>query len=128
MEHYSVMLEEAIELLNVKGDGIYVDGTLGRGGHSSAILKQLTTGHLYCFDLDQQALDESEERLREIGSSFTLLKANYADMQEVLGEDRGITKRVWRHSPMKPDDSLHSMIFGWFACRVLSGRMDFALL
>ena len=48
--------------------------------------------------------------------------------QEVLGEDRGISKRVWRHSPRKPDDSLHSMVFGWFACRVLSGRMDFAVL
>ena len=50
------------------------------------------------------------------------------ERQEVLGEERGISKRVWRHAPTKPDDSLHSMIFGWFACRVLSGRMDFALL
>ena len=50
------------------------------------------------------------------------------ERQEVLGEERGISKRVWRHSPRKPDDSLHSMVFGWFACRVLSGRMDFAVL
>ncbi len=48
--------------------------------------------------------------------------------QEVIGEERGISKRVWRHAPRKPDDSLHSMVFGWFAARVLSGRMDFAVL
>lgn len=48
--------------------------------------------------------------------------------QEVIGEDRGITKRVWRHDPRKPDDSLHSMVFGWLASRVLSGRMDFAVM
>lgn len=45
--------------------------------------------------------------------------------QEVIGEDRGVSKRVWRHGPANPDDSLHSMVFGWFGCRVLSGRMGF---
>lgn len=48
--------------------------------------------------------------------------------QEVIGEDRGISRRVWRHAPRKPDDSLHAMVFGWFASRVLSGRLDFAVL
>ena len=55
MEHYSVMLAKSIELLDIKPDGIYVDGTLGRGGHSSEILKRLTGGHLYSFDIDEQA-------------------------------------------------------------------------
>ena len=89
MEHYSVMLREAVEALKVKPDGIYVDGTLGRGGHSSAILSQLETGHLYSFDIDQQAIDESEERLKAISSNFTLIKANYADMAEEL-RSRGV--------------------------------------
>lgn len=48
--------------------------------------------------------------------------------QEVIGEDRGVSKRVWRHGPRNPDDSLHSMVFGWFACRVLSGRMEFSVV
>lgn len=48
--------------------------------------------------------------------------------QEVLNEESGKTRRVWRHSPKCPDDSLHSMLFGWFACRVLSGRMEFSVV
>ena len=59
MEHQSVMLNECIEMLNIKSDGIYVDGTLGRAGHSSEILKRLDKGHLYCFDIDQEAIDVS---------------------------------------------------------------------
>ena len=51
--HKSVLLQETIEGLHIKEDGIYVDCTLGGGGHSSEILKRLTTGHLYCFDQDQ---------------------------------------------------------------------------
>lgn len=52
MEHISVLLQESIDMLDVKQDGIYVDCTLGRAGHSSEILKRLDQGHLYAFDLD----------------------------------------------------------------------------
>ena len=89
MEHESVLLQKTIDLLAVKADGIYVDGTLGRAGHSSEILKQLTTGHLYCFDIDQQAIDESQKKLSEISDNFTLIKANFADMKTELN-NRGI--------------------------------------
>ena len=51
-EHYSVMLKETIELLNINPKGVYVDGTLGRGGHSKSILNKLTTGSMICFDKD----------------------------------------------------------------------------
>ena len=64
--HVPVLLQECIEGLNIKSDGIYVDCTLGRGGHSSEILKRLSKGHLYCFDQDQQAIDESKDRLKLI--------------------------------------------------------------
>lgn len=84
MEHRSVMLETTVSMLNIRPDGIYVDGTLGRGGHSSEILKKLTTGHLYSFDIDQQAIDESRSRLEQINHNFTLIKANFADMQQEL--------------------------------------------
>ena len=86
MEHVSVMLETTVSMLNIKPDGIYVDGTLGRGGHSSEILKRLTTGHLYSFDIDQQAIEESRSRLEKINHNFTLIKANFADMQKELNE------------------------------------------
>ena len=64
-KHVSVLLNEAIDMLNVKKDGVYVDGTLGRGGHSREILKRLGDGKLYCFDLDKEAIEESKENLKE---------------------------------------------------------------
>ena len=85
-KHIPVLLEETIDGLNVKKDGIYVDGTLGRGGHSSEVLKRLTTGHLYCFDQDKQAIIESEPRLKEISSSYTLINTNFKNMKEELNK------------------------------------------
>ena len=86
----SVMLEESIDLLDIRPDGIYVDGTLGRGGHSSRILEKLDTGHLYAFDLDQQAIDESRPRLEAISDRFTLIHAPFETMKEELAK-RDIT-------------------------------------
>ncbi len=86
MEHVSVLLEECIENLNIKEDGIYVDGTLGRAGHSSRILEKLTTGHLYSFDIDQQAIEQSDEKLKKISNNYTIIKANFAEMKEKLAE------------------------------------------
>ena len=63
MEHISVLLKETIDMLNVKEDGIYVDCTLGRGGHSSEILKRRSPGPLYCFDIDQKTVEERTPRL-----------------------------------------------------------------
>lgn len=86
MEHKSVLLLEAIEMLNVKDDGIYVDCTLGRGGHSAEILKKCRKGHLYAFDLDQKAIDESQKRLEAIGTNFTLIHRPFEEMPEALDE------------------------------------------
>lgn len=88
-EHISVLLPESVSILNVKEDGVYLDLTLGRGGSSSIILSKLTTGHLYSFDLDLEALKESEKRLRAIGTSFTLIHSNFANVGEEM-EKRGI--------------------------------------
>ncbi len=108
MEHKSVMLETTVSMLNIRPDGIYVDGTLGRGGHSSEILKQLTSGHLYSFDIDQQAIEESRELLERINSNFTIIKANFADMQnelETLGihEVDGVLLDIGVSSPQFDD-------------------------
>lgn len=84
MKHYSVLLEECLDGLHIKADGIYVDGTLGRGGHSSEILKRITNGHLYAFDRDATAIEESKERLMKISDHFTLIHANFSSMKEEL--------------------------------------------
>lgn len=86
MKHYSVMLAEAIDGLNIKPDGIYVDGTLGYAGHSSEILKSLTTGHLYSFDQDEEAISYAKERLSKINDNFTIIHSNFANMKEKLTE------------------------------------------
>lgn len=91
MKHYSVMLSESIDGLKIKSDGIYVDGTLGYGGHSSEILKQLTTGHLYAFDQDKEAIENSKKRLSEISNNFTIIYSNFVNIKEKLAE-QGIHK------------------------------------
>ena len=89
-EHYSVLLSESIELLQVKPDGIYVDATMGGGGHSSAILKQLTTGHLYAFDQDAYAINETSAKLASISENFTVIKSNFVHLKAELAK-RGVT-------------------------------------
>lgn len=90
MEHYSVLLNEAIENLNIKEDGIYVDATLGLGGHSSKILERLTTGHLYAFDEDKMAIDYADKRLAKINSNYTIIKSNFVNLKAKL-EELGVT-------------------------------------
>ena len=82
--HVTVLLNEAVEGLNVKPDGIYVDCTLGGAGHSSLILKQLTTGHLYCFDQDIHAIEAARERLEKIGNQFTIIQSNFKNLKNEL--------------------------------------------
>ena len=85
-KHVPVLLNECITGLSIKPDGIYVDGTLGRGGHSSQILSKLDNGHLYCFDQDMQAIDESQERLKSINSNFTTIHSNFEYIKEELSK------------------------------------------
>lgn len=84
--HISVLLEETIEGLNIKEDGIYVDCTLGGGGHSQEILKRLTTGHLYCFDQDQVAIEAATKRLSQISDHFTIIYSNFKNMKSELNQ------------------------------------------
>ncbi|BFK22669.1 16S rRNA (cytosine(1402)-N(4))-methyltransferase RsmH [Massilimicrobiota timonensis] len=88
--HISVLLQETIDGLNIKEDGIYVDCTLGGGGHSQEILKRLTTGHLYCFDQDQTAIAAAQERLAQISDRFTIIYANFKNLKEELTK-RGVS-------------------------------------
>ena len=90
-DHVTVLLNEAVEGLNIKEDGIYVDCTLGGAGHSCAILKRLTTGHLYCFDQDQTAIAAARSRLSEISDNFTIIYSNFVNIKAELS-NLGITK------------------------------------
>ena len=84
--HYSVMKDECIENLNIKDNGIYVDGTIGLAGHSSEILKRIPNGFLYGFDQDDFAVNKSTERLNEISSNFKIFRNNFCEMKEILND------------------------------------------
>ena len=84
--HYSVMLNESIDGLNIKENGIYVDCTLGRGGHASKILSKLKTGLLIGIDQDQEAIDYSKELLSSISSNYKVVKNNFRNIDKILEE------------------------------------------
>ena len=83
MLHKSVLLEESINFLNVKEDGVYVDATLGFGGHSLEILKRNKLGFLFAFDQDSEAIKYSTERLKDY-HNYKIIKSNFANMKECL--------------------------------------------
>ena len=87
--HVSVLLDECLEGLDIKPDGIYVDGTLGGAGHSSEIVKRLTTGRHIGIDRDPVALKAAGERLAPYGDKVTLVHSNFCEIKQVL-EDLGI--------------------------------------
>ena len=82
--HRPVLLDECIAGLNIKPDGIYIDGTLGRAGHSREIARRLTTGRLICIDRDQAALDAAPARLAEWMDRVTLVHGNFRDLAAVM--------------------------------------------
>lgn len=90
-KHYSVMLNETIEGLNIKPEGIYIDGTLGGAGHSSVIASKLTgNGHLYGVDQDENAIEAASERLKPYMEHVTVIRSNYRDAVSTL-KNMGVT-------------------------------------
>lgn len=86
MKHYSVLLQETISNLNIKDDGLYVDATLGYGGHSKEILARLKRGFLFAFDQDIAAINYSNEFLKQFGSSYELINNNFVHLKKELNE------------------------------------------
>ena len=84
--HKSVLLDECIDGLNIRPDGVYVDGTLGRAGHSREIAKRLTTGRLICIDRDMAAIEAAQTRLADWMDRVTLIHSNFSELGEVLKE------------------------------------------
>lgn len=84
-KHIPVLLNEVIDGLDIKKEGIYLDLTLGRAGHSSEILSRLSSkGLLIGVDQDQEAIDESKERLQKVGSNFKIVKSNFVEIENIL--------------------------------------------
>lgn len=85
--HKPVLLEECIEGLMIKGDGIYVDGTLGGAGHASEILSKLNkNGKLYCFDKDNDAIEVANKRLQAISNNYQIIHSDFRNLKECLNE------------------------------------------
>lgn len=83
-DHYSVLLAETVEQLHIKPDGVYVDGTLGGGGHAFEVCRRLETGRLYGIDQDDAAIQAAGERLAAFGDKVKIRRGNYCDMREIL--------------------------------------------
>lgn len=124
--HVSVLLEECLNGLNIKPDGIYVDGTLGGAGHSSEIVKRLTTGRLIGIDRDEIALRAAGERLAPYQDRVQLVHSNFCEIASVLddlgiaGVD-GILLDLGVSSPQL-DDAMRG--FSYMADAPLDMRMD----
>lgn len=84
--HKPVLLDECIQGLNIRPDGVYVDGTLGRAGHSSEIARRLTTGRLYCIDRDMAAIEAAREKLGPWMERVKLIHGNFTDLAQLLSE------------------------------------------
>ena len=124
--HISVLLDECIEGLNIKPDGIYVDGTLGGAGHSSQIAKRLTTGRLIGIDRDPVALKAAGERLAPYADRVTLVHSNFCEIAQVLSDLNidgvdGILLDLGVSSPQLDDSSRG---FSYMADAPLDMRMN----
>ena len=82
--HFSVLLNECIENLNIKPDGVYLDGTLGLGGHSYQIASRLSTGRLICIDRDETAIERAGKRLAAFGDKITFVHGNFCDAADII--------------------------------------------
>ena len=86
-EHIPVLLNEVLDGLNIKSDGIYLDLTLGRAGHSSEILKRIPHGYLIGIDQDDEAIIKSDIRLKNIASNYKIIKNNFSNIKSILNEE-----------------------------------------
>ena len=124
--HKPVLLEECIQALAIRPDGIYLDGTLGRAGHSREIARRLTSGRLICVDRDQAALDAAEERLAPWRDNVELVHSNFCELDAILDGlklDRvdGMLFDLGVSSPQLDDPSRG---FSYMADAPLDMRMD----
>ncbi len=124
--HKPVLLEECIQALAIRPEGIYLDGTLGRAGHSREIARRLTSGRLICVDRDRAALDAAEERLAPWRDKVTLVHSNFGELDAILdglGLD-GVDGMLFDLGVSSPQLDDPSRGFSYMADAPLDMRMD----
>ena len=124
--HRPVLLDECIQALNIRPDGIYVDGTLGRAGHSREIAKRLTTGRLICVDRDDAALEAAKERLADWMDKVTLVHSNFDHIDAILNDLglSGVDGMLFDLGVSSPQLDDGSRGFSYMADAPLDMRMD----
>ena len=124
--HRPVLLQECVEALNIRPEGVYLDGTLGRAGHSEQIVKRLTTGQLICVDRDQTALDAARERLAPWMDRTTLVHSNFDQVDAILDKLSlsGVDGMLFDLGVSSPQLDDGSRGFSYMADAPLDMRMD----
>ena len=124
--HRPVLLQECVEALNIRPEGVYLDGTLGRAGHSEQIAKRLTTGRLICVDRDQTALDAARERLAPWMDRTTLVHSNFDQVDAILDKLSlsGVDGMLFDLGVSSPQLDDGSRGFSYMADAPLDMRMD----
>lgn len=124
--HCSVLLDECIDALNIRPDGIYLDGTLGGAGHSEQIAKRLTTGRLLCIDRDEHALTAAEQRLAPYMDRVTLIHSNFREIDNVLDQQEldGVDGMLFDLGVSSPQLDQADRGFSYMADAPLDMRMD----
>ena len=119
-----MLLEACIEALRIRPEGTYVDGTLGRGGHSREIAKRLTTGRLICIDRDMAAIEAARERLAPWMDRVTLVHRNFSELAEVLADEDGVDGLLFDLGVSSPQLDDASRGFSYKKDAPLDMRMD----
>ncbi len=123
MKHKSVLLDEVIKYLNIQGDGLYVDATVGYAGHSGEVLKKLNEkGFLFAFDQDTEAIKYSNDKLSEIGDNFIIIKSNFSDMKKYI--DKKVDGIMFDLGVSSPQLDEAERGFSFHKDAVLDMRMD----
>ena len=126
MKHTPVLLKESIEGLDIKPDGIYIDGTLGRGGHTIEIAKRLQSGRIIAIDRDADALKESSEVLIEYKGCISFVHGNFRDITRILDEKRidAVDGMIFDLGVSSPQLDDHRRGFSYMSDAPLDMRMD----
>jgi len=122
--HKPVLLNECVEALRIRPEGIYVDGTLGRGGHSREIARRLTTGRLICIDRDAAAIEAAGERLAPWRDRVTLVRSNFSELAAVLAEEEAVDGLLFDLGVSSPQLDDPERGFSYMRDAPLDMRMD----
>ena len=122
--HKPVLLDECAEALHIRPEGTYVDGTLGRAGHSREIAKRLTTGRLICIDRDMAAIEAARERLAPWMDRVKLVHSNFSELGSVLADEEGVDGMLFDLGVSSPQLDDPERGFSYMHDAPLDMRMD----